>query len=83
MSNKLEDFKIGTKVTIARNSQYFNSEAPEYSYNPSGISGLVWKIWDSDETDGDLRIGVHWSNGRYNGYNAEDLKILGVVVDEP
>lgn len=76
--NRLGDFSVGTKVTMAKCSQYFNKKSPKDSFNPSGICGFVYIIWGYD--DGGLSIGVRWDNGTCNGYNPQDLKILGQVV---
>lgn len=75
MSNTLEDFQVGTKVTLSRNSQFYYMMSEN---NPQDIVGVVVNI----RTMGKFKIDVEWSNGGWNGYQPRDLKILGEIVHE-
>lgn len=57
--------KVGDKVKIAKDSEWYNSGIPE---NPINTVGEIYQM-----SDGYLGIFVEWSNGTSNSYNPEDL----------
>ena len=60
--------KVGDKVMISGNSDFYKSGRKD---NPIDISGIVTGL-----SDGDLCIYVDWSNGTFNSYNECDLIIV-------
>lgn len=74
MSNNLEDFKVGTKVTLHKNSRFYKMNSEN---NPAGVCGVVRFI----RSLGTYKVDVQWSNGHWNSYQPADLKILGESVN--
>jgi hypothetical protein len=71
---------VGAKVTIDEQSQYWNEND---MHNPRGIVGVVTEtIFDNDFGSKNTWFTVSWGNGKLNGYQHGDLKVIGTVVGE-
>jgi hypothetical protein len=60
-------FKVGDKVLISDDSQYYGAG----DANPSNVEGIITEIKDED-----LGIIVKWSNNTTNSYNTQDLILI-------
>lgn len=60
-------FKVGDKVLISDDSQYYEAG----DANPSNVEGIITHISDED-----LGIIVKWNNGESNSYNTRDLLLV-------
>jgi hypothetical protein len=69
--NMDKGFKVGDKVLIDSNSEYYSVEFD--SSNPMDVEGIITEI-EGDGCSG-LGIIVKWDNGKINGYNKVDLRL--------
>jgi len=60
-------FKVGDKVIISDDSQYYGAG----DANPSNVEGIITEIKDED-----LGIIVKWDNYNSNSYNTQDLVLI-------
>lgn len=69
---------IGAKVTIRKGTTFYSGTLN----NPKDIVGVVDSITHKPEVGEVGWWRVQWSNGGYNDYREEDLKVLGTVTKE-
>ena len=63
--NKVDTFKLGDRVKIAKSSRYYKSG---YIYNPIDIEGTITDTFIDTKS-----VRVKWINGKSNSYQREDL----------